>query len=265
MDFMGVISRGLGVTLYMEPYPENVLAGKALIASNHVTMCDIYVCFLIQSLHNMVVEQCLKKFISKVPGVGWWCRIMGFPTLSRTSADLDTLVNHRTDEHVLIYPEGTRLTDKSYAVAEEFGKKRDIPISKFAAIPRTRGTFALRQMEGLTHFIVQTIVYMDREGNVCNNRTPITFPHDVWVLNEFHPIDTVPDTLEGFTPWLCEQFQRMDRMEHAERPPKVQSKVSFARWSVCMTVLCVIPWTIYSAINHVMINSNVTHSHPMHS
>lgn len=252
VDAAAAVFRGLGATLYMEPYPEEVLAGKALIASNHVTMHDISVCFAIQSLHHMVVEQCLRKTITFVPGIGWWCRFMGFPILSRNAADLDTLANHRTKEHVLIYPEGTRLTDKSYAAAVEFGKKRDLPISKCAAIPRARGTFALRQLGGLTHFIVQTIVYVDKQGRVCNNRVPITFPHDVWVLNTFHPINTVPDTFESFTPWLCERFKQMDRMEHAERPPKLRIMVPTKRWCVCVIVVVVIPFAVAKMMGVLM-------------
>ena len=34
VDAAAAVFRGLGATLYMEPYPEEVLAGKALIASN---------------------------------------------------------------------------------------------------------------------------------------------------------------------------------------------------------------------------------------
>ena len=248
VDFIGIVLRILGETFYMEPYPDEVLAGKALIASNHTSMHDIATCFLLQSTHNMVVEQCLRKFVSKVPGIGWWCRIMGFPTLNRSSDDLNTLANHRTKEHMLIYPEGTRLTDKSYAAAAEFGKKRDIPISKFAAIPRTRGTFALRCVEGLTHFVVQTIVYVDKQGGVCNNRTTMSFPHDVWVLNTFHSIDTVPDTLEEFTPWLCEQFKQMDRIEHAERPPKARIDVSWGRLCWCAITPMITIGTLYAVM-----------------
>ena len=101
----------------------------------------------------------LKKQVSYVPGIGWWCKIMHFPILTRNKTDINLLKNHKTHNSILIYPEATRFTKKKYLEATQFAKKNSIKHSKYSLIPKSTGVFNLIQNCDIEFVTVSILLY----------------------------------------------------------------------------------------------------------
>lgn len=96
-----LMSKLLGMNLFMI---NGYKLQKTIILCNHVSMYDILVSFITQIYYYKVFEFCLKKQISYIPGIGWWCKIMGFPILDRNVDDVKLLEHHKTKKTILIFP-----------------------------------------------------------------------------------------------------------------------------------------------------------------
>ena len=88
-----LISRLFNVNIFIK---NELKSNKAIIISNHVSMYDILISFIVQAYHNQVIEFCLKNIICIVPGIGWWCKIMNFLCLNRDKSDIKLIREHKT-------------------------------------------------------------------------------------------------------------------------------------------------------------------------
>ena len=143
-------------------------SSKSTILCNHKTMYDIRSAFYISGYFDKVIGFCLKKQVSYIPGIGRWCTYLNFPILNRNKDDVKILEVDSTPFPVIIYPEGTRFSDDGYRKSYQFAKQNDYPISKYAMLPKTRGSFAL---SGNKRTIYQmTLVYMDEHQRIMKAR-----------------------------------------------------------------------------------------------
>ncbi len=176
---------------------------KSVIMSNHRSMYDIATMFQVSSHFNRVIGFCLKKQVAYIPGIGWWCTRMKFPTLNRNIADLKTLKCDTTPFPLVIYPEGTRFTEEKYQESLQFAKKNDYPISKYAQLPKYKGTFAL---SGEIAYHI-TLIYLDKHKRIIAGKIR-GFPHDVYVHVKKHT--NVPRDEAEYKKWIQNQFLATD-------------------------------------------------------
>ncbi len=195
---------GLRVFLYGDDFDPN---GNTLILCNHKSMYDILTTFYISGYFNRVIGFCLKKQVSYVPGIGWWCTLMKFPTLNRNKNDLKILENDTTPFTVIIYPEGTRFNVEKYSENYLYAKQNDYPISKYATLPKSRGSFALSINKKALYQM--TLVYMDEHQRIMKGEIT-TFPTRVYVHIKKH--DNIPTSEHEYKTWLHTAFADIDNI-----------------------------------------------------
>jgi 1-acyl-sn-glycerol-3-phosphate acyltransferase len=199
---MGYIARicGLRVFIYGDKFDSYE---DALIISNHKTMFDIVSIFYIVGHFNNTIGFCLKKQINIIPGIGWWCKRMKFPALERNENDLKLLSQVTRDYQIVIYPEGTRYTNKNYRNSLDYALKSGFPISKYACVPRHRGSFALSK-----NIIYQmTFVYLDKHQRIITSEVT-EFPSRIYIHVKRHT--NIPKTEPEYKLWLQNQFKKID-------------------------------------------------------
>lgn len=191
---------GFRVFLYGDEFNPNE---SSTILCNHKAMYDILATFYISGYFNQVVGFCLKKQVAYIPGVGWWCKRMKFPVLNRNKDDLKTLETSNMRFPVVIYPEGTRYSDKKYKESYQFAKQNDYPISKYAQLPKSKGSFILSK-DIVYHM---TLVYLDKENRIITGEIK-EFPHCVYIHIKKHT--SVPRDENDYKKWIQEQFASID-------------------------------------------------------
>ena len=202
--FNQIIGRLLGcrVFIYGDEFNPNE---KSTIISNHKVMYDILAIIYVSGYFNQVIGFCLKKQIAYVPGIGWWCTRMKFPTLNRNISDLKTLESTETSFPIVIYPEGTRYSDQKYKESYQFAKQNDYPISKYAQLPKYKGAFALSK-DIVYHM---TLVYVDKNQRIITGEIK-EFPHRVYIHVKKHT--NVPREESEYKKWIQNQFASIDNI-----------------------------------------------------
>ncbi|KAI5474612.1 lysocardiolipin and lysophospholipid acyltransferase [Pseudohyphozyma bogoriensis] len=133
------------------------LPDRGVWMANHQTLSDwIYVwSFTYLSYHSTAILIVLKASIRSIPLIGWACSLWGFIFLARNWA-LDKGPFKRQLERVsrrlkgdvgeeklalLIFPEGTILTDNTKPVSDKYAEKLGVPNFKYSLLPRSTGLF----------------------------------------------------------------------------------------------------------------------------
>jgi hypothetical protein len=176
---------------------------KSTIISNHKTMYDIFAVFYVSGYFNRVIGFCLKKQVAYIPGIGWWCTRMKFPTLNRNISDLKTLETIARPFPIVIYPEGTRYSEEKYKESYQFAKQNDYPISKYAQLPKYKGAFALSS-DVVYHM---TLVYVDKNQRIITGEIR-EFPHRIYIHMKKHT--NVPREESEYKKWIQNQFASID-------------------------------------------------------
>ena len=172
--------------------------------------------FYISAHFHHVIGFCLKKTINQIPGIGWWCKRMKFPVLNRNSKDLNTLNNGSTKFPIVIYPEGTRYTTKNYISSCEYAKQNGYQISKYAQLPKYKGSFALMKNYKIVYHM--TLIYLDKHQNIMKGEIR-TFPSSVYIHVKKYT-DAPQDELE-YKKWLQQLFVNIDEYYDNFQPTNV--------------------------------------------
>jgi 1-acyl-sn-glycerol-3-phosphate acyltransferase len=191
---------GCQVFMYGDEFNRNE---KSTIISNHKAMYDILATYYVSGFFNRFIGFCTKKQIAYVPGIGWWCTRMKFPTLNRNISDLKTLESTKVPFPIVIYPEGTRYSDQKYKESYQFAKQNDYPISKYAQLPKYKGAFALPK-DVVYHM---TLVYLDRNQRIITGEIK-EFPHRIYIHVKKHT--NVPREESEYKKWIQNQFANID-------------------------------------------------------
>jgi 1-acyl-sn-glycerol-3-phosphate acyltransferase len=206
-QFIGLMC-GCRVFLYGDEFNPNE---KSVILCNHKAIYDILSIFYVSGHFNRVVGFCLKKQVSQLPGPGWWCTRMKFPTLNRDISDLHILAQDTTPFPNVIYPEGTRYTNKKYRESCDFAKKNDYPISKYAQLPKYKGAFTLTK-----NIVYQmTLVYLDKHQRIITGEIR-EFPSRVYIHVKKHV--NVPKDEAEYKTWLQKEFAKIDDIYENFKP-----------------------------------------------
>ena len=147
---------------------------SALLVCNHVAghgdWAPIY--SLVARQNGLGGFKCVVKDIAKwVPGFGWCMWLLNWPLLKRNWAGDKLYLKNKMQAYgklesnaaltLLIFPEGTRWTEKKYKEAVQFATERKLHVPVHTMIPRYKGFQALvRGLDGVaTHVYDITLAY----------------------------------------------------------------------------------------------------------
>jgi len=129
--------------------------GDALVICNHRTRIDWMFLWglgvAIGRLQGLKIV--LKDGLRKAPGFGWACQCFGFPFMSRKSRNLDlATLTESVELHceqgasnrlaLLLFPEGTDLSESNLAKSHEYAKSKGLPCHNQILHPKTAGFLA---------------------------------------------------------------------------------------------------------------------------
>ncbi|XP_057596966.1 lysocardiolipin acyltransferase 1 isoform X2 [Hippopotamus amphibius kiboko] len=135
---------------------------RSVIIMNHRTRMDwmfLWNCLMRYS-YLRLEKICLKASLKSVPGFGWAMQAAAYIFIHRKWKDdkchFEDMIDYFCDIHeplqLLIFPEGTDLTENSTARSNEFAEKNGLQKYEYVLHPRTTGfTFVvdrLREAEG---------------------------------------------------------------------------------------------------------------------
>ena len=157
VSFVFEIVYSIKLTIYggdelLERYVE-----KPFIIANHRTRLDwffvICVCLRLRRLSSVKIA--LKKEISHIPIFGWAVQCFLFPLISRVDKDRDLATIKNCIEYhnslamanlseqqnctVVLFPEGTDLSENNLGKCREFQKTKNIPITSQVLAPKAAG------------------------------------------------------------------------------------------------------------------------------
>ena len=199
------------------PMRENVVC-----VANHQQMPDItFLMMLARSKDRLGdMKWIVKKPIKYVPGVGWGMSFLDCVFVDRdwTSDErrirstFATLREKRVPVWLMVFPEGTRITDHKLEAARRFAAKKELPVPRHVLIPRTKGFGAA--VQGLRGHIdaVYDVTIGYKDG------TPTLWQYIRGVSDEAHlhvrryPIEDIPETTEELSSWLLSRFSEKDEL-----------------------------------------------------
>ncbi|KAG5857933.1 hypothetical protein ANANG_G00024650 [Anguilla anguilla] len=116
---------------------------------NHRTRLDwmFLWCCLLRCSYLRLEKICLKAALKSVPGFGWAMQVASFIFIHRRWEDdrqhmenmLEYFCDIREPLQLLMFPEGTDLTDNTRARSDEFAQKNGLPKYEYVLHPRTTG------------------------------------------------------------------------------------------------------------------------------
>lgn len=177
---------------------------SCVIISNHRSMFDIITTFCISSEFDQPIGFCLKRVVSLLPGIGWWCKLLDYPIMDRNTSDHQTLKNTKYPI-LVIYPEGTRFTDKNHILSCKYASDHGLPIGLYSNLPRPTGAHILTRNRTV---YFQTLTYFDSNGHVIKGEV-VDFST---ICVHFQKFDNVPSDEESFKCWIRQRFIDIDEM-----------------------------------------------------
>lgn len=200
--FTQFINQLCGTTVYMYG-DEFIPDDNGTIICNHKSIYDILAMFHVCGHFNCIIGFCLKKAILYVPGCGKWCTYLKFPIMSRIKTDIQMLEQYKKTFPIVIYPEGTRFTTSKHKSSYDYAKQHDFPISKYAALPKSAGCFALSN--GIVYKM--TMIYINKNQQIMYKEVN-DVPSRIYI--HVKKYTDYPQTQPEYKHWLCEQFANID-------------------------------------------------------
>lgn len=200
-----------------------------IVIANHRTRIDwmLLWAYFARTRSLPTLRIILKNSLMKIPFFGWAMQLMRFIFLSRKWENdekemmkrIEYMKQHKEKVTILLFPEGTDLSESNVEKSHAFAKKNNLPIFFKVLNPRTTGIVALKNMIGVENIesvVDLTIGYRDvapgerpSEAALLSGR----MPHELHVLaQEFCFGDNllgpaaIPSDDEGFAKWIHERF-----------------------------------------------------------
>ncbi|TRY88716.1 hypothetical protein DNTS_029658 [Danionella cerebrum] len=209
---------------------------SSLILMNHRTRLDwmfLWSCLMRRS-ELTLLKICLKSALKSVPGFGWAMQVGCYLFLSRRwmvdrshlSNILKFFCHIREPVQILLFPEGTDLTEHTRSRSDEFAEKHSLPKYEFVLHPRTTGfTFmleTLRQGGNLDALHDITVAYPQLIPQTEGHLLAGQFPEEIHFHLQRFPVASVPEDSAGLQIWLQDLWkQKEQRLQefYCSRPP----------------------------------------------
>ncbi|XP_060518477.1 1-acyl-sn-glycerol-3-phosphate acyltransferase delta-like [Cylas formicarius] len=165
-----------------------------------------------------------KKSIQYLPVLGWGWKFAEFVFLERSfekdklviSKQITELADHPDPMWLLLFPEGTRFTEKKHIVSLEFAKKNNLPELKHHLLPRTKGFVgSLPSMRNKIPAIYDTVIAFNPNDSVEPTITNLLMakPITAHMYIKRIPLEEVPESISGQEQFLIDMFLRKDRLK----------------------------------------------------
>jgi len=238
---------------------------NAVMVMNHPTRTDWNffwpALFHTSSSHNNKIV--LKESIRKIPGAGWAMALSRFVFLQRDWNQDKTTMDNMMDyfattkdegpKQILLFPEGTNLTQESRTKSKQFAEKNNLKEYKHVLHPRTAGfvhiVHGLLEREMLSAVYDCTIAYPDvtphRETDIMRGQ----IPRRVNIHIVRHPLPQVPTTFVGLEKWIQELWQQkeaqLQKFSETQEFMPLTLEQRLPRTSTTLQPLCVMAWLTF--------------------
>ncbi|KAM4866652.1 lysocardiolipin acyltransferase 1 isoform 2-T9 [Thomomys bottae] len=197
---------------------------RSVIIMNHRTRVDwmfLWNC-LTRYSYLRLEKICLKASLKSVPGFGWAMQAAAYIFIHRKWKDdkshFEDMINYfcdiREPLQLLIFPEGTDLTENSKARSNDFAEKNGLQKYEYVLHPRTTGfTFVvdhLREGKNLDAIHDITVAYpynipQTEKHLLCGN-----FPKEIHFHVHRYPVDTLPTSKEDLQLWCHKRWEEKE-------------------------------------------------------
>ncbi|KAM4693187.1 lysocardiolipin acyltransferase 1 isoform 1-T2 [Discoglossus pictus] len=197
---------------------------RSVIIMNHRTRLDwmfLWSCLLRYS-YLRLEKICLKSSLKAVPGFGWAMQVAAFIFIRRKWEEdknhfehmLDYFCDIKEPLQLLIFPEGTDLTENTKARSDEFAEKNGLQKYEYVLHPRTTGfTFVvdrLREGNNLDAIHDITVAYPQNIPQTEKHLLNGVFPKEIHFHVHRYPVSSLPDSKEKLQLWCQERWKEKE-------------------------------------------------------
>lgn len=242
---------------------------RSVIIMNHRTRMDwmfLWNCLMRYS-YLRLEKICLKASLKSVPGFGWAMQAAAYIFIQRKWKDdkshfedmIDYFCNIHEPLQLLIFPEGTDLTENSTARSNEFAEKNGLQKYEYVLHPRTTGfTFVvdrLREGKNLDAVHDITVAYPHNIPQTERHLLLGDFPKEIHFHVHRYPVASLPASKEDLQLWCHKRWEekeaRLRSFYRGEKnfaftgqtvipPCKSELRVLVVKW------LSILYWTLFS-------------------
>lgn len=197
---------------------------RSVIIMNHRTRMDwmfLWNCLMRYS-YLRLEKVCLKASLKTVPGFGWAMQAAAYIFIHRKWKDdkshfedmIDYFCDIREPLQLLIFPEGTDLTENSKARSNDFAEKNGLQKYEYVLHPRTTGfTFVvdrLREGKNLDAVHDITVAYPQNIPQTERHLLQGDFPREIHFHVHRYPVDTLPASKEDLQLWCHKRWEEKE-------------------------------------------------------
>ncbi|XP_077588124.1 lysocardiolipin acyltransferase 1 [Stigmatopora nigra] len=193
---------------------------RSVIIMNHRTRLDwmFLWCCLLRYSYLRLEKICLKAVLKTVPGFGWAMQVACFVFIHRhwekdkehLGNMLDYFCDIREPLQLLLFPEGTDLTENTRARSDKFAEQHDLPKYQHVLHPRTTGfTFIverLRKGDNLDAVHDITVAYPKNIPQTERHLMLGLFPREIHFHVRRYPVSTLPTASTELESWCRERW-----------------------------------------------------------
>ncbi|XP_062378242.1 lysocardiolipin acyltransferase 1 [Sardina pilchardus] len=198
---------------------------RSVIIMNHRTRLDwmFLWCCLLRYSYLRLEKICLKAGLKAVPGFGWAMQVASFIFIHRRWEEdrthmanmLQYFCHIREPLQLLLFPEGTDLTENTRARSDDFAEKNGLPKFEYVLHPRTTGfTFivnTLREGDNLDAVHDITVAYPKNIPQTERHLVLGLFPREIHFHVRRHPVSALPAGGEALQAWCQERWVEKER------------------------------------------------------
>ncbi|XP_028828491.1 lysocardiolipin acyltransferase 1 [Denticeps clupeoides] len=198
---------------------------RSVIVMNHRTRLDwmFLWCCLLRYSYLRQEKICLKAALKAVPGFGWAMQVASFIFIHRRWEDdrghmtnmLDYFCHIREPLQLLLFPEGTDLTDNTLTRSHQFAEKNGLPQYEYVLHPRTTGfTFivdSLRRGNSLDAVHDITVAYPQNIPQTERHLLLGLFPREIHFHVRRHPASSLPTQEAALQTWCKERWAEKEQ------------------------------------------------------
>ncbi|XP_072533455.1 lysocardiolipin acyltransferase 1 [Salminus brasiliensis] len=198
---------------------------RSVIIMNHRTRLDwmFLWCCLLRYSYLRLEKICLKAALKAVPGFGWAMQVASFIFIQRKWEEdrshmanmLEYFCDIREPLQLLLFPEGTDLTDNTRARSDDFAEKNGLPKYEYVLHPRTTGfTFivdTLRKGNNLDAVHDITVAYPKNIPQTERHLVLGLFPREIHFHVQRYPLSVLPEQADLLQAWCQERWAEKER------------------------------------------------------
>uniref|UniRef100_A0A1A8H7P9 Lysocardiolipin acyltransferase 1 n=2 Tax=Nothobranchius korthausae TaxID=1143690 RepID=A0A1A8H7P9_9TELE len=193
---------------------------RSVIIMNHRTRLDwmFLWCCLLRYSYLRLEKICLKAALKIVPGFGWAMQVACFVFIQRRwevdkkhlANMLDYFCDIREPLQLLLFPEGTDLTENTRAKSDVYAAQNNLPKVEYVLHPRTTGfTFIverLRKGDNLDAVHDITVAYPKNIPQTEHHLIMGQFPREIHFHVRRYPVSSLPASSSELESWCQERW-----------------------------------------------------------